>query len=123
MVRFLIRRAFYMIAVMIGISVIVFGLSRLTGDPRLLYMTQGTRWSQEVWDARGRELGLDKPMVIQYLVWAGNAVQRRFRTVAVAQTELSQNHHREGSRHHPTLRHLVFEWPLFLALRWAPYRR
>ena len=78
MARFLIRRAIYMIAVMIGISMIVFGLSRLTGDPRLLYMTQGTRWSQEAWDARGRELGLDKPMVVQYLVWAGNAVRGDF---------------------------------------------
>ena len=78
MARFLIRRALYMIAVMVGISMIVFGLSRLTGDPRLLYMTQGTRWSQEVWDARGRELGLDKPMVVQYLVWAGNAIQGDF---------------------------------------------
>ena len=78
MARFLIRRVFYMAAVMVGISMIVFGLSRLTGDPRLLYMTQGTRWSQEVWDARGRELGLDKPMVVQYLVWAGNAIQGDF---------------------------------------------
>ncbi len=67
-----------MIAVMVGISMIVFGLSRLTGDPRLLYMTPGTRWSQEVWDARGKDLGLDKPMVVQYLVWAGNAVRGDF---------------------------------------------
>ncbi len=67
-----------MIAVMIGISMIVFGLSRLTGDPRLLYMTPGTRWSQEAWDARGKELGLDKPMAVQYLVWAGNAVRGDF---------------------------------------------
>ncbi len=78
MARFLLRRTIYMIAVMVGISMIVFGLSRLAGDPRLLYMTPGTRWSQEVWDARGRELGLDKPMVVQYLVWAGNAVQGDF---------------------------------------------
>ena len=35
MARFLIRRSLYMAAVMVGISMIVFGLSRLTGDPRL----------------------------------------------------------------------------------------
>jgi len=63
---------------MIGISIIVFALSRMSGDPRLLYMTPGTRFSQEVWDARGRDLGLDKPLVMQYLIWSGNAVRGDF---------------------------------------------
>tara|TARA_B110000438_G_scaffold60038_1_gene60225 strand:- start:613 stop:1512 length:900 start_codon:yes stop_codon:yes gene_type:complete len=67
-----------MVIVMIGISIIVFTLSRMSGDPRLLYMTPGTRFSQEVWDARGRDLGLDKPKVMQYLIWAGNAVRGDF---------------------------------------------
>ena len=78
MAKFLILRFLYMVAVMVGISMIVFGLSRLTGDPRLLYMTPGTRWSQEAWDARGRDLGLDRPMVMQYLIWDGNAVRGDF---------------------------------------------
>jgi peptide/nickel transport system permease protein len=76
--RFLLTRMISMVIVMIGISIIVFTLSRMSGDPRLLYMTPGTRFSQEVWDARGRDLGLDKPKVMQYLIWAGNAVRGDF---------------------------------------------
>ena len=78
MARFLLTRMISMVIVMIGISIIVFTLSRMSGDPRLLYMTPGTRFSQEVWDARGRDLGLDKPKVMQYLIWAGNAVRGDF---------------------------------------------
>ena len=62
MLRFLVTRVFYMIIVMIAVSFIVFGLSRMSGDPRMLYLPPGCRWSQEVWDARGKELGLDKPL-------------------------------------------------------------
>ena len=78
MLRFLVTRVFYMIIVMIAVSFIVFGLSRMSGDPRMLYLTPGSRWSQEVWDARGKELGLDKPFVIQYVIWASKAVRGDF---------------------------------------------
>ena len=78
MARYLALRSIYMILVMVGISILVFALSRMSGDPRLLYMTPGTRWSQEVWDARGKELGLDKPLVMQYVVWVGGAVRGDF---------------------------------------------
>ena len=78
MARFLVFRLIYMIIVMMGVTFIVFGLSRMSGDPRLLYMTPGSRWSQEVWDARGRDLGLDKPFMVQYLLWAGRAAQGNF---------------------------------------------
>jgi peptide/nickel transport system permease protein len=76
--RFLITRIISMAVVMIGISIIVFTLSRMSGDPRLLYMTPGTRFSQEIWDARGRDLGLDKPVVMQYLIWSANAIKGDF---------------------------------------------
>ncbi len=78
MTRFLALRSVYMILVMIGISILVFALSRMSGDPRYLYMTPGTRWSQEAWDARGKELGLDRPLVMQYVVWAAGAVRGDF---------------------------------------------
>lgn len=78
MARYLALRSVYMLLVMVGISILVFALSRMSGDPRLLYMTPGTRWSQEVWDARGKELGLDRPLVMQYVVWVGGAVRGDF---------------------------------------------
>jgi peptide/nickel transport system permease protein len=67
-----------MVLVMVGISMLVFALSRMSGDPRYLYMTPGTRWSAEAWEARGKDLGLDKPLVMQYLIWAGRAVRGNF---------------------------------------------
>ncbi|MEX2599541.1 MAG: ABC transporter permease [Dehalococcoidia bacterium] len=78
MARFLLFRLLYMCVVVIGISILVFTLSRMSGDPRYLYMTPGSRWSEEVWEARGRALGLDKPLVMQYLIWAGRAVRGNF---------------------------------------------
>ena len=78
MVRFLALRLVNMVLVMLGISILVFALSRMSGDPRLLYMTKGSHWSQEVWEARGRAMGLDKPLVVQYLRWLGGAVRGDF---------------------------------------------
>ena len=39
MARYLVLRVLNMILVMLGVSIIVFGLSRMSGDPRYLYMT------------------------------------------------------------------------------------
>jgi peptide/nickel transport system permease protein len=55
------------------VSMIVFSLSRIQGDPRLLYLSETT--TRETWDAWGREMGLDKPVPIQYAVWLGKAVR------------------------------------------------
>ena len=76
--RFLMIRLTNMALVMFGISILVFALSRMGPDPRYLYMTPGTRFSKEVWEARGRMMGLDKPLVQQYLIWAGRAVRGDF---------------------------------------------
>jgi peptide/nickel transport system permease protein len=55
------------------VSMIVFGLSRLQGDPRLLYLSEST--TTEQWDAWGVEMGLDKPVPVQYAVWLGKAAR------------------------------------------------
>jgi peptide/nickel transport system permease protein len=55
---------------------IVFSLSRLSGDPRLLYMgNEGYGVTPEQYEALGRELALDKPFVVQYLARLGHAVR------------------------------------------------
>lgn len=71
--RFLIRRLFTMIAVVFVISLLVFGLARLQGDPRYLYLSEYT--TEEQWEEMGRYLGLDKPLIVQYLIWLGKAVR------------------------------------------------
>lgn len=49
------------------VTVIIFILARLQGDPRTLYIDENM--SQETYDALGVELGLDKPLFFQYLVF------------------------------------------------------
>ena len=55
------------------VSAVVFAMSRARGDPRLIYLDNNT--SQAQWDAWGREMGLDHPIAVQYLVWLGKALR------------------------------------------------
>ena len=41
MSRFIIRRVFYMMLTMLVATLMVFSLSRVVGDPRLLYVQEG----------------------------------------------------------------------------------
>ena len=68
----LIRRLIALAITMLAVSVLVFTLSRVSGDPRELYLGEFT--SREQWDAWGRQMGLDRPFVVQYLVWLGKAL-------------------------------------------------
>ncbi len=72
MTTFLVRRFFYGIAVVIIVTLVVFFLSRASGDPRTYFMNEYT--TQEQWDAWGREWGLDKPVIQQYFLWLGRAL-------------------------------------------------
>jgi peptide/nickel transport system permease protein len=57
-------------------TLLVFSLSRVVGDPRLLYVQEGGYGlSPEAWDALGIKLHLDKPVAVQYLYWLRDAVQ------------------------------------------------
>lgn len=76
MSRFIIRRVFYMMLTMLVATLMVFSLSRVVGDPRLLYVQEGGYGlSPEAWDALGIKLHLDKPVAVQYLYWLSEAVR------------------------------------------------
>lgn len=66
------------LVVLLGLTILVFSLSHATGDPRYLYMTQYTRTTSEAWEAQGKAMGLDKPLLVQYVIWLGNAVRGDF---------------------------------------------
>ena len=51
-------------------------MSRVAGDPRNLYLDEQV--SQETYEKWGEDLGLDKPVIIQYFIWAGKALQGDF---------------------------------------------
>ena len=70
MLRFVIRRFFFAFATIIFATFVVFSLSRAAGDPLLLYAKPGGYgFTPEQKAALEKKLGLDKPFVVQYLVW------------------------------------------------------
>ena len=75
MSRFLLRRFMYFLVTIWLATIVVFAMSRMSGDPRLLYLTEYSHLNQENWDAWGRAMGLDKPLPLQYLIWLGKFVQ------------------------------------------------
>ena len=74
--RFILMRIVYAVLVAFATSVFVFALAHKSGDPRYVLLTTYT--SQEQWDAWGKRWGLDKPIVVQYGIWLGNALKGDF---------------------------------------------
>jgi peptide/nickel transport system permease protein len=75
MKKFLVRRAMTAVITLLAVTVLVFILARMTGDPRVLLLGDQTQTSQEQWDAWGRDFGLDKPLVVQYVIYLGKLVR------------------------------------------------
>jgi peptide/nickel transport system permease protein len=68
MVRFVFSRVGQTLAVLFTVSVIIFALMRMIpGDPVLMRL--GDDFTQEAYDRLRAELGLDRSVVTQYLIW------------------------------------------------------
>src|SRR2546422_4603230 len=76
MVGYVGRRLLQSLGVLLGVSVIVFGLLHLTGDPTRLLLPLEAR-EEDVRQLRAL-LGLDDPLWVQYLRFLGNAVRGDF---------------------------------------------
>jgi peptide/nickel transport system permease protein len=71
--RFLARRVLYSLAVLIGVLVVVFALVHLVpGDP--VRIALGTRYTPEAYQALRSASGLDRPLVVQFFSYLGNAL-------------------------------------------------
>src|SRR5690606_22728357 len=74
--RFLIKRLLHSVVVVIGVSIIVFGLSHLTGDPTPLMLPTDAS-PEDI--ARFRVLmGFDRPLYVQYWDFAKGALTGNF---------------------------------------------
>ncbi len=74
MFKFILRRLLLMIPVLLGVSVIVFGIMFLTpGDPAVMML--GEAAPQAEVEALRVRLGLDQPAHVQYVRWLGRMVQ------------------------------------------------
>ncbi len=76
MTKFVVVRFVYMLMVILATTIFVFALSRMAGDPRHLFLTEYT--TKEDWEAWGKEMGLDRPLVVQYIIWMSKAIKGDF---------------------------------------------
>jgi peptide/nickel transport system permease protein len=74
--KYIVRRFLQSILALLVLSMLIFGMSRLTGDPTLLMLPDDA--TQEDIVRLQRALGLDKPLPVQYWVFIRNAVQGDF---------------------------------------------
>lgn len=76
MQRFIIVRCLYALMVLFIVSIIVFVLARISGNPVDVFLPADAGPAQE--KALERTLGLDQPLPIQYLKFVGNALRGDF---------------------------------------------
>ncbi|MDK2888635.1 MAG: peptide/nickel transport system permease protein [Thermoanaerobacter sp.] len=71
MSRYLLKRFLYLIPVMLGVSIVTFGLINLApGDPaELILRSGGVEPTREAVEALREELGLNAPLYVQYGRW------------------------------------------------------
>lgn len=74
--KYSIKRILIAIPVLIGITVIDYFLMNLAGSP--LAMIQGAHVSQGALAARGAQLGLNKPVIVQYFTWLSQILTGNF---------------------------------------------
>jgi peptide/nickel transport system permease protein len=73
MLTYLARRLLEFVVVILGVLTIVFLLQRLSGDPTNMLLPIDA--PEQVRAELRRQLGLDRPIVIQYLQFLGNVAQ------------------------------------------------
>ena len=74
--RYIIKRLFYACISLVLLSITIFCLVRVTGDPAILMADPGAK--EEDLEVIRKEFGLDKPWVIQYGVFVSNIVRGDF---------------------------------------------
>src|SRR5262245_6676296 len=75
---YLLRRLAYLVPVLLGVSIMAFGLGRLApGDPArdVLSRTTGRQPTEAEVEAERDRLGLDRPLPVQYGSWLADAVR------------------------------------------------
>jgi ABC-type dipeptide/oligopeptide/nickel transport system permease component len=76
MAQYIIRRLLQAILVIVGVLTVVFVILRLTGDPVRLML--GENASEEAITAMNQQLGLDRPLYVQYAAYMGNVIKGDF---------------------------------------------
>jgi ABC-type dipeptide/oligopeptide/nickel transport system permease component len=90
MTRYLLRRLTQTIPVLIMTTMFVFAMLHLApGDPVSLILNSKSRpYTQEDFDRTARELGLDRPLPVQYATWVGDILTGDFGTSIFMRREI-----------------------------------
>lgn len=101
--RYLVKRSLTLILVLLGVSLLVFGFVRLIpGDPAVVML--GERATPESIERVRAQLGLDKPVHEQYLIFVANALRGDLGTSVLRQEPVT----REIIRRFPATIELAF---------------
>jgi len=76
MQRYIVVRLFQNIIALVILSVIIFFLVRLSGDPALLMLPEGA--TKQHYEEMRAQMGLDKPIYVQYGIFVASAVRGDF---------------------------------------------
>src|SRR4030088_1934134 len=81
--RYVARRAIEAIPLLLLVSIILFAIIQMTGDPLAAYTVDSTLTAEDI--ARLRHFyGLDQPLPIQYLRWLGDVLTGNWGTSFVS---------------------------------------
>jgi peptide/nickel transport system permease protein len=73
---FIVRRTVFLIPLLIGLSLVMFTLVHLApGDPATAMLSPQAAANPAYLEQTRENMGLDKPLPVQYLVWLGNLVR------------------------------------------------
>lgn len=87
MTLYVLRRLLLLVVSAVVASIAVFGfLAVLPGDPAQISL--GVQATPEAIEAQRREFGTDRPLVVQYLSWAGGLLQGDFGVSYVSRAEI-----------------------------------
>lgn len=76
MLRYCLNRLLIGLGMLLALTMLIFVLLQLTpGDPIDAYIDPNVAMSKEAMDALRAQLGLDRPLPIQYLAWLSQAIQ------------------------------------------------
>ena len=93
MLKFLIQRSATVLLVLLGVSILTYGMTYITpGDPARTILQQqmgGRTPSQEQVDQFREEHGLDEPVVTQYVNWISDVLQGDLRESYYEETDVS----------------------------------
>ena len=76
MARYLFRRLLYFVPVVFLVTVVVFLITMmLPGDPAMAFLGEANIHDKVAYEAMRKELGLDRPIPMQYVIWLGRALK------------------------------------------------